>query len=297
MSYQPLNLNTAIHIDCIYTIHYFEYASDFTYKGERHDFWEFCYVDKGEIEVMAGKQTFLLKQGEVIFHEPNEFHSLKAANRTAPNIAVVSFGTHDAAMRFFAQRIFTIDNEERSFLANVINEARLVLDHPLNIPGQRRLYKKENIPFGAEQLTQMFIEMFLLHLQRRMLDPALLKLNLSTRTKENADEYYFESLLNYLEENLDQRLTLSKIAHDNLISVSKLEKLFKEKTQKGVIEYFSMLKIEKAKDMIRLHHDNFTQISEKLGYNSIHYFSRQFKKVTGLTPTEYALSIQALEPK
>ena len=58
-----------------------------------------------------------------------------------------------------------------------------------------------------------------------------------------------------------------------------------------------MLKIEKAKDMIRLHHDNFTQISEKLGYNSIHYFSRQFKKVTGLTPTEYALSIQALEPK
>ena len=189
MSYQPLNLNTAIHIDCIYTIHYFEYASDFTYKGERHDFWEFCYVDKGEIEVMAGKQTFLLKQGEVIFHEPNEFHSLKAANRTAPNIAVVSFGTHDAAMRFFAQRIFTIDNEERSFLANVINEARLVLDHPLNIPGQRRLYKKENIPFGAEQLTQMFIEMFLLHLQRRMLDPALLKLNLSTRTKENADEY------------------------------------------------------------------------------------------------------------
>lgn len=297
MSYSPLDLKTTIHIDHIYTIHYFEYASDFTYKGERHDFWELCYVDKGEIEVMADNRKILLKQGEIIFHQPNEFHSLKAANQTAPNIVVISFGCHSPAMYFFAKQIYTIDNEERSLLAHVINEARRVLDHPLNIPGQRRLYKKEIIPFGAEQLTEMFIEIFLIHLQRRQTEPSLLKLNLSTRTKENADEYYFESLLNYLEENLDQHLTLQKIAHDNLISISKLQKLFKEKTQKGVIEYFSILKIEKAKDMIRMHHDNFTQISEKLGYNSIHYFSRQFKKVTGLTPTEYALSIQALENK
>ena len=39
---------------------------------------------------------------------------------------------------------------------------------------------------------------------------------------------------------------------------------------------------------------NFTQISEKLGYTSIHYFSRQFKKVTGMTPSEYASSIKAM---
>ena len=39
---------------------------------------------------------------------------------------------------------------------------------------------------------------------------------------------------------------------------------------------------------------NFTQISEQLGYTSIHYFSRQFKKVTGMTPSEYASSIKAM---
>jgi len=54
------------------------------------------------------------------------------------------------------------------------------------------------------------------------------------------------------------------------------------------------MKIEAAKELIRTGQMNFTQISEKLGYTSIHYFSRQFKKVTGMTPSEYASSIKAM---
>lgn len=42
---------------------------------------------------------------------------------------------------------------------------------------------------------------------------------------------------------------------------------------------------------------NFTQISDKLGYTSIHYFSRQFKKLTAMTPSEYATSIRLLSEK
>ena len=46
--------------------------------------------------------------------------------------------------------------------------------------------------------------------------------------------------------------------------------------------------------MIRSGQMNFTQISEYLGYSSIHYFSRQFKRSTGMTPSEYVSSIRAL---
>ena len=46
--------------------------------------------------------------------------------------------------------------------------------------------------------------------------------------------------------------------------------------------------------MIREQNLNFTQIADCLGYASIHYFSRQFKKITGMTPSEYSLSIQML---
>ncbi len=57
------------------------------------------------------------------------------------------------------------------------------------------------------------------------------------------------------------------------------------------------MKIDFARQLIRDNDMNFTQISDFLGYSSIHYFSRQFKKITGMTPTEYATSIKALSER
>ena len=60
-----------------------------------------------------------------------------------------------------------------------------------------------------------------------------------------------------------------------------------------MIDFFTKMKVEYAKELIREKNQNFTQISEFLGYSSIHYFSRQFKKITGMTPSEYTASIMA----
>ena len=64
-----------------------------------------------------------------------------------------------------------------------------------------------------------------------------------------------------------------------------------------MIELFLQMKIEFAKQLIREDQMNFTQISDFLGYSSIHYFSRQFKKITGMTPSEYSSSIKALSER
>lgn len=42
-------------VDAIVTVHYFEYAKNYVFEGEKHDFWELLYVDKGEVEVMGGQ--------------------------------------------------------------------------------------------------------------------------------------------------------------------------------------------------------------------------------------------------
>ena len=53
------------------------------------------------------------------------------------------------------------------------------------------------------------------------------------------------------------------------------------------------MKIEEAKKLMREGKYNFTQISDILGYTSIHYFSRQFKNVTDMTPSQYVLSVKS----
>ena len=54
------------------------------------------------------------------------------------------------------------------------------------------------------------------------------------------------------------------------------------------MEYFCRLKIEAAKRLIRQGGQNFTEIAHALGFSTIHYFSRRFKAITGMTPSGYA---------
>jgi len=69
MSYKSVHLNEVLTIDEIYSIHYFEYMSDFSFPGESHDFWEFLCVDKGEVNVFADELFHSLKKGDIIFSQ------------------------------------------------------------------------------------------------------------------------------------------------------------------------------------------------------------------------------------
>ena len=72
-----------------------------------------------------------------------------------------------------------------------------------------------------------------------------------------------------------------------MFSKSYLKKLFKNATGYSIMDYYTHLKIERAKILIKSGEMSVSEIAELLGYSSIHYFSRVFKKKTGLSPTEY----------
>ena len=66
MAYIGTKLTNSITIEKIYSIHYFEYMSNFSFEGEVHNFWEFVCVDKGEVVITAGKKNMTLKKGDVV---------------------------------------------------------------------------------------------------------------------------------------------------------------------------------------------------------------------------------------
>ena len=302
MSYIGTELNTVFTVGKLYSIHYFEYMSTFAFEGESHDFWEFVCVDKGEVNITAGTRSIVLKKGEVIFHEPNEFHNVKATGSIAPNLVVVAFECNSEAMQFFRRKILKLDDMERTLLANIIVEARHCFDCRLDNPYLQNMPKKEKEDFvGSEQLIRLYLEQFLIFLTRHHLtvdsantvsDTGAIK-----TTKIRNDLEIFHRVVEYMESHLSEKLTIQKICRDNLVSRSQLQKLILQQTGMGIIEYFSHLKIRSAKELIRSQRMNFTQISDALGYSSIHYFSRQFKKITGMTPSEYTSSIKAMSDR
>lgn len=295
-------LHSEINVTDVITIHYFEYRSDFYFPGEQHDFWEILFVDKGEVLVMVENCEHTLTTGDIIFHKPNEFHNVRANGVIAPNLVVIAFSCQSPAMEFFHQRILKAGEKERTLLAKLINEALRTFSCRLDDPYLTALRLKENASFGSLQMIKLCLEEFLIGLIRRESAPPKIDNPMgysetsgapmkSTRQKNN--EQLYRQVISYLHAHLNSPLTTAQICQDLSLGSSQLQKLFSEHNGCGVIHYFSKLKINAAKQYIRADDLNFTQIAETLGYSSVHYFSRQFKKITGMTPSEYAYSVKA----
>ena len=294
MAFHPVTLNRPIQVDRVVTVHYFEYSSDYYFEGERHDFWEFLYVDKGELDVLAGDRQLRLSRGQLIFHAPGEFHALRATGTSAPNLVVVSFYCSGPDMSRFVGRVDTAGDPERALMARIVEEGAAAFSTPLDDPTTTAMERSPDAPFGAEQLLGAAIEGLLISLLRRdgaaAPPPASL---IRTRGREEL----FDKVTDYLHANLGRSLTLDEVCRDNLVGRSRLQQIFREHTGGGAMEYFGRLKISRAKEMIREGSRNFTEIASALGYQSIYYFSRHFKKVTGMTPSEYASSVKILAGK
>lgn len=293
MDYIGISLQDTIEIEKLFTIHYFEYSHDFYFAGESHDFWEFVYVDKGSVNICMDDTNITLYKGDIAFHQPNEFHKVSATGPSAPNLVVISFQCNSSAMFSFSKKILKIDERERSILAEILLEAKQLFVSPLNDPYLTEMKKKASVPLGTEQLIKLYLQHFLIHLMRRYESAADTP---PVQSPKNTIEI-FKRVIDYMEHNLSSHLTLEQICHENMIGRTQLQKIFHKECGCSVIEYFSRMKIDTAKYFIRSGKMNFTQISEHLGYTSIHYFSRQFKKITDMTPSEYASSIKAITDK
>ena len=280
-----------ISVTRIVTVLYFENSSSFVFGGESHDFWEFNYIDKGCMVVTIDEKEYLLKSGELVFFRPNQFHSLEARELSAPNHTVVSFVSNSKSMKYFENKIIALNSAERKLLSILLREglsAYSPIDKQPPITGMR---EKENAPIGAVQMTFNLLEEFLITLLRRS------ESGISIGTRLVSPMYYeslpdrIKEIAKYMEQNLRQHLSVSQIAKHFSLSESGLKKMFSTDAGCGVTDFFNNMKIEKAKEYIREDEKNFTQISDELGFTSIHYFSRLFKKKTGMTLTEYRSSV------
>ncbi|MGO4268724.1 helix-turn-helix domain-containing protein [Paenibacillus sp. TAF58] len=286
--HQRTHLKPTIVINKVITMHYFEYGKNFVFNGERHDFWEFLYVDRGEIEVMADETCHLLKQGTIIFHKPNEFHSFYATRGKAPNLVVMTFDCHSKAMERFANQVLHLEDEERNLLTQIVKEGENAFHFPFGHP----LKRHKDAPIGSEQLIKCYLETFLVRLLRKegLSDSSK---PLSSAAKEKNVDETTKRIIGLLAERMDTNISLDEISHLLYIGKTQLKDKFKKNTGQTIMEYFAKMKIEQAKQLMREEAINFTEISQRLGFSSVHYFSKAFKKTTSMSPSEYARTVKA----
>ena len=290
-TYVKTSLKSLVDIRKIVTIHYYEFDSKFVFEGESHDFWEMVYVDGGRVKVKSGEEECELSQGDVIFHAPNEFHSIRALD-SSPNFFVISFVCSSPSMDCFVGYRTGLDKNLKPFISSIIKEAENSFVIPKNDPKLRKLEKKENAALGGEQLIKNYLEELLILLMRTIAKESATSLFPS---KESMENHLVTAVKDYIDEKVYENPRLLDICRALGYSKSYLSKLFKDQTGESIASYAIKKKIKKAKHLIREGNMNFSEISDKLSFDNPQYFSRVFKRETGMTPSEFMRTLSFKE--
>ena len=280
--HKPENL---INITKIVTVNHFDFDKNFIFKGESHDFWEIVYADKESIICTADSRVINLKEGELLFHKPGEFHSLAANGYSKPGVYIISFVCKSAAMSFFEGKKLAPNKNFSKYIYSIFEEGTRTFDVPFADPKRKKMDLRDMPSLGGGQIIKNYLEIFLINLLR-----------FYTET-ENGNETFLpvkklsskpvDEVMKILKENVETNLSIDEICSKTSYGRAYLFRVFKAETGKSIIEYFIELKIEKAKQLILENKLSVKEISAALSFNEPNYFTKTFKRVTGITPSTY----------
>lgn len=248
-------------------------APNFHFDGETHPFWELVYIKDGNVGVSADERIYNLSKGDVIFHKPMEFHRIWSTENSSPALNIITFEAE-------GENVKELEN-----LTVKLDEVGIImLERCVDMGKKAFTYNRGAmiVSVNDEKLCQEYcnqLEIFLLSLMSRDISKKL-------PTESSSSSKLFADVVLYLRENLGEKMTVEKIADRFFVSPSRIKKLFLKYSGLGVISYFNNMKILEAQILLR-EGSSASEVAERLGFSNQFYFSSVFKKITGMTPSEY----------
>lgn len=282
-SYVLTKFNNLINVTEIVTVHSYEFDPSFAFAGEQHDFWELVYVDRGAVEITRDDESIILPQGNILFHQPNEFHTIKSYE-SAPSLLIVSFVCRSAAMSHFVKYQGAMNKSLRFILSSIAAEAENTYILPKNDPDLKMLVRRNTAAIGGEQMIKSYLEQFLVLMIRDISEHRDISLFTSHKKLET---HLVSEIKGFLREHLTQKIRIEDICSAFGYSKTYLSQLFKNQCGVSLMTYYNQKKIDYAKKLIAENSYTFTQISSLLSFDNPQYFARVFKRVTGQTPSEF----------
>lgn len=284
MPYMGADIPDLLSVKSIVTVHSPDLLREGLDSGETHDFPEMFFVERGEHTLIIDQTTYTLKGRQMIIYAPNSHH--RGIRPSGASVSIISFEVASTVLNPLYNRVLTLSVEQEKIFKEIFKAAKECF---VSRPSSEKIFGmklREDADGYVVQRVKLKLEMFLTD---------LLEAEKSSKSKadirEKRDGEYTSALV-FLKENISNIMSLEDIAKGCNMSVSKLKLLFRQSYGGGPLSCFNELKIEEAKRLIGKGEMNFTEIAEYLGFNSLHYFSRTFKKLTGSSPSEYKRKIQ-----
>jgi AraC family transcriptional regulator, arabinose operon regulatory protein len=96
-----------------------------------------------------------------------------------------------------------------------------------------------------------------------------------------------DSAILFMQEHINENISLNELSRLYNYSASRFSSIFKQKTGYSPIDYFIQLKMQKASQQLDFTSRSIKDIAFSMGFDDPYYFSKRFKKITGMSPKKY----------
>ena len=264
------NISSSLDISEIYTKFYQEKGTNYNFSGEKHSYWELTYVDKGELLTTIDGVSYHLKQGDLIFYAPLQFHTQSTFEKISSSYLTINFKMNFNHADLLCNKIFSLKRDSYFIVTKLIEEL-----------SNDNLYSND---LSLCYLKQLIIQMLRLNNSHFHSKP-------TTHMQQTYENELLNDILLYIDNNIYEKISVSTLCEHFCISTSMLHSLFRKNMNNTAKNYINELKLSKSKELIRNSTHTLSEISEMLGFSSIHYFSKKFKSYFNISPTEYSKSI------
>lgn len=254
-----------------------------------HEFWELTYIYEGRGRNYTDSGSELIKEGSFLFIKPGKEHCLTSLPPKDGSPARV-------CNCLFTQKYFERLAEEYTQVAELQNYAfyqmllgeipfciHLSDDNAQNIRHLMWLIAHEYNHFtaGSEIIMQHALLDLLISITR-LYDYQ--KHNCAPTVTRNTE---IDELMKYMRSNFGCKLTLDSLAAHVHLSREYLSRYFKQYTGKTISDFLLEIRISRAREMLGNSFHSVADIAAYCGYPSVSNFQKAFKKVTGMSPSEY----------
>lgn len=235
------------------------------------DLFKFWYIGEGSGSVCINKQWVNFEANDLLTIKPGQNYTKEKSGRKNPSkIYYIHF------YPFGSKNIYT----EQHFL-NSWPRLVLLKYHPEVKALFQELFEVFTTRSPSDKLLMKSIMFRLFHV---ILDAH------KNRPQQIAPEGYSKLLTakDYIYDHYNEQLTLDQISESVDLSASYLSALFAKYLKTSPINYQITLKLRSAK-LLLAKGEPVTKVARNVGFNSVHHFSRLFKKNFGMSPSQFAM--------
>lgn len=260
------NTPKGLEFEKIYTFLYQECTHNFYFRGEKHLPYELVYVDHGELHNLVRGQDIVLKQQQFMIIARNDWHT--QFSDLAVSFLTLSFGASNDALSSVTNQPFSLTPQLKSIFKKLLAQ----------VPGE---------PYSSDY-TESLLKILLIEL----LQKKRLEASAPLSTAGGSENAIVDRAIQLISENIHRKLSLDELAALVHVSVPYLYMLFQANLGTSPGKYIAKIRMEECKVLLRSGELAMGQIAETMGFSSLQHFSRQFRSICGMTPTQYVRSLR-----